>query len=128
MNIIAQTFDLTQNGQIGIKRTAGKTAGIEVLFNIKTEQDKKGRQKRKIYRQKEGRWTKLGFVEDGKVQLSFGKQWDRPSQLYAAILNEPTRYNGFEFRHKAYCQRCNRELTDPTSVQRGIGPECLKNI
>lgn len=30
------------------------------------------------------------------------------------------------FLHEGRCGRCNRTLTDPTSVAAGIGPECLK--
>ena len=26
------------------------------------------------------------------------------------------------------CRFCGRELTDPVSVERGIGPECLRNL
>jgi hypothetical protein len=29
-----------------------------------------------------------------------------------------------EFWHEGRCGRCNRKLTDPTSIARGIGPEC----
>jgi hypothetical protein len=26
-----------------------------------------------------------------------------------------------------HCRRCGRELTDPKSIKKGIGPECEKN-
>lgn len=65
--MIAQELKLAQNGEITVKRTMGATAGVEVLFNIKTEQDRKGRQVRKVYREKDGRWTKLGLVEGGVI-------------------------------------------------------------
>lgn len=26
------------------------------------------------------------------------------------------------------CKRCNRVLTDPRSIQRGIGPECIEQV
>ena len=29
------------------------------------------------------------------------------------------------FHHNGYCARCGRELTDPESIARGIGPVCL---
>lgn len=31
-----------------------------------------------------------------------------------------------EFWHAGRCARCSRTLTDPASIARGIGPECLK--
>ena len=31
-----------------------------------------------------------------------------------------------EFWHEGCCGRCGRLLTDPESVERGIGPECIK--
>lgn len=31
-----------------------------------------------------------------------------------------------EFWHTGKCGRCGRTLTDPNSIDRGIGPECLK--
>lgn len=32
--------------------------------------------------------------------------------------------DGYEIRHVGKCGRCGRTLTDPTSIDRGIGPEC----
>lgn len=31
-----------------------------------------------------------------------------------------------ELYHVGKCGRCNRPLTDPTSIERGIGPDCYK--
>jgi hypothetical protein len=33
---------------------------------------------------------------------------------------------GVEFRHSGSCCRCGRELTNPASLDSGIGPECAK--
>ena len=126
--MIAQLVDLSQNGKVTIKRTVGPKAGVEVKFNLKTEWDKKGRQKRSVYRLKEGRWTKFGQIVDGQIKLSRTKLRDKPSKLYREILNDPTRFSGFEYRHKAHCMRCNRELTDQMSIWRGYGPECKKYL
>lgn len=30
--------------------------------------------------------------------------------------------------HHGKCSRCGRKLTDPESIERGIGPECIKKI
>ena len=31
-----------------------------------------------------------------------------------------------EIKHEGHCGRCGRELTDPDSIDLGIGPECAK--
>ncbi len=128
--MITQKFDLAQNGKITIKRTVGQKAGVKVQFNIKTEWTKKGRHKRSVYLYYEDkqRWSKFGVVVDGKIVLSHTKRTDKCSKLYREILNDPTRFNGFEYAHKAHCMRCNRELTDQMSIWRGYGPECKKYI
>lgn len=33
-----------------------------------------------------------------------------------------------EFFHEGKCGRCGRALTDPESIERGIGPECAKQF
>lgn len=33
-----------------------------------------------------------------------------------------------EIWHEGTCGRCNRPLTDPESIARGIGPECIKKM
>lgn len=33
-----------------------------------------------------------------------------------------------EIWHEGTCGRCNRALTDPESIARGIGPECIKKM
>lgn len=37
--------------------------------------------------------------------------------MSAVVLSKPTR-----------CKRCNRILTDPESIKRGYGPECIETI
>jgi hypothetical protein len=33
-----------------------------------------------------------------------------------------------EFYHAGRCGRCGRELTDPVSIERGLGPECAEKL
>ena len=33
-----------------------------------------------------------------------------------------------EFKHEGRCGRCNHLLTDPASIERGLGPECVKHF
>lgn len=44
------------------------------------------------------------------------------------LVTEPKRIPDYVFiYHMGTCCVCNRTLTDPTSVELGIGPECRKN-
>jgi len=36
--------------------------------------------------------------------------------------------SGVKIFHEGKCCRCGRRLTTPTSVQNGIGPECIKHF
>lgn len=36
--------------------------------------------------------------------------------------------HGFLIHHIGFCGRCGRDLTVPESIERGIGPECIKHI
>lgn len=44
-------------------------------------------------------------------------------QLVKFVAGEPTA-PGLECREESRCGRCGRQLTDPVSIDRGIGPEC----
>ncbi|MCH9729159.1 MAG: hypothetical protein K0U84_05675 [Actinomycetia bacterium] len=52
---------------------------------------------------------------------------DREFQM-AAIVENPGKYAGRYGMHSGNCGFCGRKLTDPASVERGIGPECLKKL
>lgn len=43
--------------------------------------------------------------------------------LLAFLAGEPTA-PGLEIMEESRCGRCGRQLTDPVSIERGIGPEC----
>jgi hypothetical protein len=36
--------------------------------------------------------------------------------------------DGYTIQHEGKCCRCGRVLTTPESIQRGIGPECIKMV
>ena len=44
----------------------------------------------------------------------------------AAFLRRGELHPQFEFYHIGKCARCSRPLTDPASIQRGLGPTCVK--
>lgn len=81
-------------------------------------------------------YAKIGVVRD-RTDLSLGgSRCDLPY--------EDARVRGFgyvfdhlkrdvmppkaEIWHEGSCGRCNRPLTDPESIARGIGPECIKKM
>lgn len=37
-------------------------------------------------------------------------------------------YPYVEVRHEGRCGRCGRPLTDPDSIKRGFGPECIQKL
>lgn len=36
--------------------------------------------------------------------------------------------DGYSIKHEGRCCRCGRTLTDPTSIELGIGPECREKV
>lgn len=46
----------------------------------------------------------------------------------AAIVENPATYAGTYGMHSGNCGFCGRKLTDPESVKRGIGPDCLGKL
>jgi hypothetical protein len=55
---------------------------------------------------------------------------ERKSQPHSSLTH--SHRNGQTYSRASYsrtfCQNCGRRLTDPESVNRGIGPECAKKI
>ena len=45
------------------------------------------------------------------------------------MLTDPKRWeNTVEYRFEGKCRKCNRKLTNPDSIDNGIGPECAKKV
>lgn len=56
-----------------------------------------------------------------------------PARVWAAAavlqwLNGNASEENTEFYESNECGRCGRQLTDPVSIERGIGPECLGKL
>jgi len=77
----------------------------------------------------ENDYTSFGFVNpQGKVYVWKSKQGGKYDE-YAKLFNHHgwyARERGLEYLHDVRCRRCNRTLTDPTSIELGIGPVCRK--
>ena len=63
---------------------------------------------------------KSNIRETSPSVKAFVWMWDK---LTRGVL----RNDVMEFWHEGRCCRCARPLTDPVSIERGIGPECAKH-
>ena len=74
---------------------------------------------------KVGKFTRSkGFVADSSADEA---RIFCAKQLLAYVQGQPTNPN-LEILEEDTCGRCGRQLTDPVSIQRGIGPECYGKI
>lgn len=80
-------------------------------------------------------YTYLGFIKDPYYpEVLAGNKGKRDAKSTVALnwyLHAVWRLSSHaleqaEFWHEGRCCRCNRLLTDPVSIERGIGPECAK--
>lgn len=91
----------------------------------------------------ENHYRGFGFVDDETIVV-WRKKRDKTHIWYAKLVEAAhkqlqTRYDSeeevldmdFEFKGRTYilqhskrCLKCNRTLTDPESLKRGIGPRC----
>lgn len=98
--------------------------------------------------------AKVRFVALRVDEEKFGKPWMYLGSLRGVVMFAGARGNGghpaykvfdwvvghlshtanngkgineeLEIWHSGRCGRCGRELTDPASIERGLGPECAK--
>jgi hypothetical protein len=74
-------------------------------------------------------YTGFGFVgDDGGIVVWNARRADGDGifEKYADMLTRPQAYesSGCEYLWSERCRKCNRPLTDPTSISLGIGPKC----
>lgn len=80
----------------------------------------------------ESDYQAFGFIDDLGIKVWRSK--DTPAhRAFAAMIEQylGLKENGFEFAKYSWfqskrCMRCNRTLTTPESIERGIGPECAR--
>jgi hypothetical protein len=53
-----------------------------------------------------------------------GSTIERIANFLIEAVSNPFRLNKLEIMHEGKCCRCGRTLTNPESIQHGIGPEC----
>jgi hypothetical protein len=54
------------------------------------------------------------------------KEYDVANWAVQVVFNSKFLKDGYEIRHVGKCGRCGRTLTDPDSINRGIGPDCAE--
>lgn len=126
------SFDIrTHNGKITVENTVRST---HRTFQIKTQKaDADFAPGERILSLLTGSdnqlsYTSIGFVKpDGRVILWKKYRTDHYRAL-VRVLQQPERYKalGCVYHYEGACRRCNRALTNPTSIITGIGPECAK--
>jgi hypothetical protein len=76
----------------------------------------------------ESDWTSFGRIKHERVKVFRRLSCDGFYDSLANILNCPAKFVGrLEFMFEGKCRKCNRRLTNPESIESGIGPECRKN-
>lgn len=79
-------------------------------------------------------YTYMGQIKEQKGELNFWRGKDSPigesAQSYIAwnyiwnFFRKKTDHPQLEIWHEGRCCRCGRRLTDPVSIERGIGSDC----
>lgn len=73
----------------------------------------------------------LGYLKDNEVRLTAKSNFDATSPEVVAIrfllsnLAAGHINKNLAFYHEGRCCVCGRPLTDPASIERGIGPTCM---
>lgn len=80
-------------------------------------------------------YTYIGFFpKEGADRLVAGRKGNPEHPAFKALDWAARQFaNGrdtsaLEFWHEGRCARCARVLTDPASIERGLGPECATKI
>ena len=73
------------------------------------------------------------FAETGRFTLTNGSNLPAeslPVRVFiwaiAVIHGQKRLPDGYSIRHEGMCGRCGRRLTNPESIETGIGPECSR--
>jgi hypothetical protein len=84
--------------------------------------------------QNESDYTYLGMLRDDKFALTRASKLTADSvpvkafDFFARHVLHGIMPADLEIRHEGRCGRCGRKLTVPESIDRGIGPECIKHV
>lgn len=76
----------------------------------------------------------MGMIKNGTLLTTARSSVDRADVRFRAFqfawanLVAGKIGGQLEIWHEGRCGRCGRTLTDPESIERGIGPECVKKV
>lgn len=75
-------------------------------------------------------YRSIGFVQEtGKIFLWQAHFGDKFYSWVAAALETPEKFmDRAEFMFEGRCRVCNRPLTNPESIETGIGPTCASRV
>ena len=118
---------LTHNGRITIRHN-----GDHRTFQVMTQPDDArfapGKRVVSLLTDRDNRedFTGFGFVTARGIQLWKRYQDNAHFRAYARLLTEPPTFKarGYEYLEEGACRKCNRALTNPVSIETGIGPVC----
>lgn len=129
---------LTHNGKITVKSPTGEHR----VFKVQTQPKKsKFAPGKRVLSVKEGlKWISFAFVysKEGEYtgRIEIWSRYSTPTttpwkdktayERYIALLLNEEHYikKGCEYKKEGTCRVCNRKLTDPDSIDSGIGPVC----
>lgn len=82
-------------------------------------------------------WRYIGILrkEDGHIKPTGKSEFTKGDKFYdvaawtvRAVVEGKMLPAGYAIRHAGKCGKCGRELTDPESLDRGIGPDCWEQM
>lgn len=72
-------------------------------------------------------WKSIGRVVGNQISLWKKLRGEKLFETYAKMVSSPEKYPSLDYMLEGRCRICNRELTNPESIESGIGPVCRKN-
>lgn len=125
----SQVFDIrTHNGRITASNPA---TGNHRTFRVRTQpQDAKFAPGKRVVSllvgpDNESDYQGFAFVDEFGIQV-WRSKLGGVYETYARMLANPDAWaeKGVEWQFEGRCRVCNRALTDPVSIELGIGPVC----
>ena len=123
--------------------TAGKSVatiksvktGKHFTYKIKKLEDKNIKFVSVLFDPSSKRYQYIGTIrENGSFSLTRGSKCDENAISFKAFnwawehIRNMSMPSDLEVWHEGKCGKCGRQLTDPESIELGIGPICRKSI
>jgi hypothetical protein len=131
----ALSYIFAGNAKVTLKSLA---SGKHFTYHVKAKADQKDPEKSVYFVRflngpnNQTDFAYLGFMPEkgGKIITSQKSAAGKQAPVYKALeyaLKHPESPQ-LEIHHSGRCGRCGRELTDPESIQTGIGPICREKM